>query len=80
MCLKLQNLSNDKVISLFFPIFFCRNRDWIFVVCKVLFGEENVGLLIGDAIVNREALILIMTIEIFCNMFFIKGVVLYPSH
>jgi superfamily II RNA helicase len=35
------------------------------VVCKVLFGEENVGLLIGDTIINREALILIMTIDFF---------------
>ncbi len=40
------------------------------MVCRVLFGEENVGLLTCDAIVNREALILIMTTEFFCNMLY----------
>lgn len=37
---------------------------------RVLFGEENVGLLTGDAAVNREAPILIMTTEILRNMLY----------
>ncbi len=40
------------------------------MVCRVLFGEENVGLLTGDAAVNREAPILIMTTEILRNMLY----------
>lgn len=38
--------------------------------CSELFGEENVGLLTGDAAVNREAPILIMTTEILRNMLY----------
>ncbi|KAG0629390.1 hypothetical protein M758_1G100000 [Ceratodon purpureus] len=37
---------------------------------RELFGEENVGLLTGDAAVNREAPILIMTTEILRNMLY----------
>jgi superfamily II RNA helicase len=38
--------------------------------CRELFGEENVGLLTGDAAVNRDAPILIMTTEILRNMLY----------
>lgn len=38
--------------------------------CRELFGEENVGLVTGDAAVNREAPILIMTTEILRNMLY----------
>ncbi|WP_204104653.1 MULTISPECIES: DEAD/DEAH box helicase [Spirulina sp. CCY15215] len=34
------------------------------------FGEENVGLLTGDASYNREATVLVMTTEIFRNMLY----------
>lgn len=34
------------------------------------FGEENVGLVTGDASVNREAPILVMTTEILRNMLY----------
>ena len=34
------------------------------------FGEDNVGLLTGDASVNREAPVLVMTTEIFRNMLY----------
>ncbi|KAG0579357.1 hypothetical protein M758_4G093800 [Ceratodon purpureus] len=37
---------------------------------RELFGEENVGLLTGDAAVNRDAPILIMTTEILRNMLY----------
>nr|PNR55603.1 hypothetical protein PHYPA_006500 [Physcomitrium patens] len=37
---------------------------------RELFGEENVGLVTGDAAVNREAPILIMTTEILRNMLY----------
>lgn len=37
---------------------------------RILFGEENVGLLTGDISVNREAPILVMTTEIFRNMLY----------
>ncbi len=68
MCLKLLNLSSGNVISFFVPFFFCHNRDWTFVVYRVLFGEENVSLLTGDAVVNKDSPTLNMTIEIFHNM------------
>ena len=38
--------------------------------CRELFGEENVGLLTGDAAVNRDAPIVIMTTEILRNMLY----------
>ncbi|KAG9456738.1 hypothetical protein H6P81_001246 [Aristolochia fimbriata] len=34
------------------------------------FGESNVGLLTGDASVNKDAQVLIMTTEILCNMLY----------
>lgn len=40
------------------------------MTCRELFGEENVGLVTGDAAVNREAPILIMTTEILRNMLY----------
>jgi superfamily II RNA helicase len=59
-----------RSLAFLFLLFFCQNRDWTFVFCRVLFGEENVGLLTGDAAVNREAPILIMTTEILRNMLY----------
>jgi len=38
--------------------------------CRELFGEENVGLITGDAAMNREAPVLIMTTEILRNMLY----------
>jgi hypothetical protein len=38
--------------------------------CRELFGEENVGILTGDAAVNREAPIMVMTTEILRNMLY----------
>lgn len=35
-----------------------------------LFGIEKVGLVIGDIFVNWEVLVLVMIIEIFCNMLY----------
>jgi len=40
------------------------------VVCRVLFGEENVSLLTSDAAINGEAPTLIITTQIFHNMFY----------
>ncbi|MCO5576164.1 hypothetical protein L7F22_029972 [Adiantum nelumboides] len=37
---------------------------------RTMFGEENVGLITGDAAVNRDAPILIMTTEILRNMLY----------
>lgn len=37
---------------------------------RELFGKENVGLLTGDASVNRDASVLVMTTEIFRNMLY----------
>ena len=37
---------------------------------KAEFGEENVGLLTGDISINRDALVVVMTTEIFRNMLY----------
>ncbi|KAH7365328.1 hypothetical protein KP509_18G021200 [Ceratopteris richardii] len=37
---------------------------------RTMFGEENVGLITGDAAINRDASILIMTTEILRNMLY----------
>jgi superfamily II RNA helicase len=37
---------------------------------KAEFGEDNVGLLTGDISINREALVVVMTTEIFRNMLY----------
>lgn len=37
---------------------------------KAEFGEENVGLLTGDVSINRDALVVVMTTEIFRNMLY----------
>lgn len=36
------------------------------------FGVENVGLMIGDFSVNCEVFIVVMIMEIFCNMFYVE--------
>jgi hypothetical protein len=47
-----------------------------------IFGEENVGILTGDAAVNRDASILIMTTEILRNMLYQMSVsfLFVPKH
>jgi superfamily II RNA helicase len=37
---------------------------------KALYGEQNVGLLTGDMSLNREAMIVVMTTEVFRNMLY----------
>ena len=39
-----------------------------FFPCRQVFGEDNVGILTGDAVWNRKAPIMVMTTEILRNM------------
>lgn len=44
--------------------------DFMPLLFRETFGDNNVGLLTGDSAVNREAQILIMTTEILRNMLY----------
>ena len=68
-CWHLHNLICRKIKTRWPCNTWALGTDYVWL-CRELFGEDNVGLVTGDAAVNREAPILIMTTEILRNMLY----------